>query len=373
MSALSSEADSLVRSRFQVKDTFNLPDGEVEYRISYDPQTKPKFVELVGELKPRGLVAWLSGTEEDCALQLRKEHPPKPSASRVPVILALSAVAMILVFGLFEIWIFGEFAPSVPDYIVFVSYAACMVAILAAHEFGHRYQAEKSASSPPISYFIPGIPLVTFFLSSLGIVSRYRSAVLNRDAVFDIALAGPVVAFIVTVLLYAISEFASVQSAIPLVAGQLRNAQFQVQVYNPSAIQMAVDAAFSFVSPIPTGGYVKLSPISDAASVGFVLTFLSLLPIALFDGGQLASTVLGSGSSKVVSYLSGIALLAIDFPTYWFVGFLVILIGWRQADVPLKDQVSKLSASRRAIFFLMLVLAFLCMPVPQNIASIPLR
>jgi membrane-associated protease RseP (regulator of RpoE activity) len=180
------------------------------------------------------------------------------------------------------------------------------------------------------------------------------------------------VTLLVSILLYVVSEFASVQSVVPLLNGQLQSGQFLVHVYNPSVLQMAIDAAFSLVSQAPAGGYIRLSPVSDAASIGFVLTFLSLLPIALFDGGQMASTILRPGAARTASYVSGLVLLVIDFPTYWIIGLLVIVIGWRQAEVPLMDGVSRISESRRTIFLAMIVLAFLCVPVPQNIASIPL-
>ncbi|MDV3276952.1 MAG: site-2 protease family protein [Nitrososphaerales archaeon] len=368
MSGVPLEVESIVKSKFKVNDTFQLPDGEVEYRIQYEPSSKEKFEELCAELEPKDLTPWLSGRGTDCTLQVRKRQQLKPSASRIPVILALLTVGSVLVFGLVERQTFGQFAPGIPDYVVFISYAACMVAILAAHEFGHRYASEKNGVPPPTPYFIPGIPVVTAFLPSLGIISLPRRPAVNRDALFDLSLAGPLAAFAVTVLLYIVSEFAAVQSAVPMLGAQLQNAQ----IYNPSTIQFAIDSAFSSFVPGVTGGYLRLSPVADAASVGFVLTFLSLLPISLFDGGQMAATVLGPRTARVATYLSMVALVTLDSPTYWVVAFLFIVIGARQANAQVLDEVSGISPTKRALFLLMIVLAFLCVPIPQNLASFPL-
>jgi membrane-associated protease RseP (regulator of RpoE activity) len=372
LSEAPTEVESIVKARFKVTDTFQLPDGEVEYRVEYEPSSKTKFEELCSALEPMGLTPWLSGSGADCTLQVRKRQQLKSSASRIPVILALLTMGSVFVFGLVERQVFEQFAPGIPDYIVFISYAACMVAILAAHEFGHRYAAEKRGVPTPTSYFMPGIPVVTAFLPSLGAISIPRGPALNKDALFDVSIAGPLAAFAVTVLLYVVSEFASVPSAVPLLAGQLQSAGFSVQVVNPSTIQAIIDSAASFFVPGAGGGYLRLSPIADAATVGFVLTFLSLLPMSIFDGGRMAATALGPRAAKVATYLSIIALVVIDTPTYAAVAFLFLLIGGRQANQPVLDEVSGISPKKRTLFLLTILLAFLCLPIPQNIGFLPL-
>ena len=376
MSELPAEVDSIVRTRFEVKDRFILPEGGMEYKVGYTPESKSKFAELSAELDSRGYTAWLSGRGDDYTLQLLRKQPPKPSPSRWPVIMALLTVGMVMIFGLFELQVFDVFAPSIPYYVVFVSYVACMVAVLAAHEFGRRYSSEKRGAPTGVPYFIPGLPAITAFLPSLGVISRHKAPLMNRDVAFDQALAGPLAVFSVSLLLYIVSEFASVQSAVPLLGGVLQKAQFQVQVFNPSVIQIVIDSLFSLVIPSPSGGYIRLSPIADAASVGFFLTFLGLIPVAFFDGGQAASAVLRPAALRAASYICGAGLMVLDFPNYWVLGLgiftLSLLASGRQTEVQLYDEVSAASPSRRTIFLLVLLLALCCIPIPQNLASIPL-
>lgn len=364
--------DSLVRKRFTVKDSFQLPDGEVEYRVEYRPESKANFRSLNSELQPLGFTPWLIGSENDCALIVRKRQPPRPSVSRIPAIMALLTVASIVAFGILEVLIYDDFAPIIPDYVVLLSYCACVLAVLVAHEFGHRYAAERRGSVAPVPYFIPGIPGITAFLPSLGVVSTQREPAVNSDCLFDISIAGPLAALGVTIILYVLSAFASVQSAIPLTGSQVVSGYFTVSQINPGLLQRAIDSALSPFLQRVAPGYLRLSPVSDAAAIGFFLTFLTLLPMAFFDGGYLASTVLGERAVRAATYLSVLALVAIDTPNYWAPAIFTLLIASRQQRPQLLDEVSKPNSSKRILFVLAIVLAFLCLPIPQNLATFPL-
>ena len=364
--------DAFVRKRFEIKDTFQLPEGEVEYRVGYSPESKEGFKALCSELQPLGFTPRLSGTEADCALVIRKKQPPLPPVSRIPVLMALFTVASVVAFAILEVLIYADFAPIIPGYVVLLSYSACVLAILVAHEFGHRYLAEKKGSAARTPYVIPGIPLITPFLPSLGIVSTQRDAVLNRDTLFDISIAGPVVAFCITVVLYVLSAFASVQSSTPVTTGQAINAYLSVGQVNPGVLQMGIDSALSPFLQHVAPGYVRLSPVSDAAAIGFRLTFLSFLPMAFYDGGYLASAILGERGMRAATYLSILLLVAVDTPAYWAPAIFTLLIASRQQQPQFLDEVSKPARSKRVLLLLAILLAFLCLPIPQNLMTFPL-
>ncbi len=364
--------DSAVRKRFSVKDSFQLPDGEVEYRVEYAPESKESFKALCSELQPRGFTPWLSGTEEDCALVVRKKQPLLPLVSRIPVLMALLTVASVVAFGILEVLIYADFAPMIPGYAVLLSYCACILAVLVAHEFGHRYLAERKGSAAPVPYVLPGFPFITPFLPSIGIASTQREAALNRDTLFDISIAGPIAAFVITIVLYVLSAFTSVQSSAPVTAGQAINAYLSVGQVNPGVLQTAIDSALSPFLQQVAPGYVRLSPVSDAAAIGFRLTFLTLLPLSFFDGGYLAAAVLGERGARAATYLGILALVAIDTPAYWAPALLILLLASRQQRPQLLDEVSRPSRSKRALLVLAILLAFLCLPIPQNLLTFPL-
>lgn len=363
MSEAAPDFDPLVRKRFKVNDTFQLPDGEVEYKVGYGKDSKKDFRTLFSELRSIGWSPWLVGSEEDCSLVVRKRQPPPASASKIPAVMAVFAAASVVVFGLLEILIYAEFAPVIPWYAVLVSYCGCVLAILAAHEFGHRYVAERRGSAALAPYMIPGIPVVTAFLPSLGIISTQREPAVNRDDLFDVAIAGPLAALGVALVLYVLSSFAVVQSSMPL---------SQTQVVNSGLLQAAMDYVLSPLVRQPAPGYFMLSPVSDAAVIGFTLTFITLLPMSFFDGGYLASTTLGERGLRVATYLSVIALVVLDTPTYWALAIFSLLIASRQQRPLLLDEVSRPARTKRFILVLVIIVAFLCLPVPQNFATFPL-
>jgi hypothetical protein len=364
--------DSFVRARFRVRDSFQLPDGEVEYRVEYGPESKENFRALCSELQPRGFSPWLSGSEDDCSLVVRKWQAPRPSVSGIPVLMALFTVASVAAFGILEVLLYAHFAPIIPDYVVLLAYCACILAILVAHEFGHRYMAERRGSAAPVPYLIPGIPGITAFLPTLGVISTQREPATNMDSLFDISIAGPLAAFGITVVLYVLSAFASVQSSLPLSGNQAINAYFSVGQVNPGVLQTAIDSALSPFLARVTPGYFRLSPVSDAAAIGFMLTFITLLPMSFFDGGYLASTVLGERGVRVATYLSFLALVLIDTPTYWAPAVFTLLLASRSQRVQLFDEVSRPARSKRVLLVLAIILAFLCLPIPQNFATFPL-
>ena len=65
--------EDLVRSKFGVREFFSLPDGELEFQVAYDDGTRARFEELESEVRRLGYRPELTGTRDECVLQLRKE------------------------------------------------------------------------------------------------------------------------------------------------------------------------------------------------------------------------------------------------------------------------------------------------------------
>lgn len=372
MPALEGSADSTVRSLFKVSDSFQLPDGETEYRVDYAEDSKNNFEKLTEALGPQGLVPWLVGTKEDCSLFVRKKQPTAPSRSSIPLIMALLTFASVVLFAIVEEEVFAAFAPAVPWYAVFFEFGSCIWAILLFHELGHRLVSRRAKTTPPRPYIIPGVPAVTFFLPSLGIVSSQREPAVNRDRLFDVMAVGPVVALAVAVLFYVVGELTTVQSTLQAQGTQLVNSYISVVQVYPSALQFAIDAVLSPFTAPASAGFLRISPIVDAATFGFPLTFVTLLPMAFFDGGYLLSAVFGSVSTRVSTYISVLVLILIDTPYYWALAIVVLLMAARPFDIQTRDGVSGISSRRKAIYVALIALAILSVPVPQNLATFPL-
>lgn len=365
------EIDQIVRSGFNVRDAFLLPEGEVEYKVAYGPDTKSKFEELCRALFPKGFVPQLTGTKEDATLVVRRSHESEGS-SRIPVLALLLTVTSIAVFSLLETAIYQQFAPEVPVYIVVLGYGASIVAILGAHELGHRYLARKRGNPPSLPFFIPGIPNLTAFLPTLGVISVHRKPLVNREDLFDGSLAGPLAAFALTVLLYAVGEVTSVVSSSPILSGQLPGSNIYVSQINPSVFQFAIDSLLGGFLAQPPPGFFRLSPMMDAATVGFLLTFLSVMPAVMIDGGYMVLSAFGGRVLRVCTYLSVFTLIALDTPNYWAIAIFLLVLAGRQPSAPVLDEVSEVPGRKKVVFLAALALGFLCLPIPQNLLTLPL-
>lgn len=359
----------MVRAKFSVKESFVLPEEGLEYRVAYGETTSEKFANLKSELASKGFTPELTGTKEECVLILRKTDNSTRKQSRLPALLALFTLASLVVFSLLQRVVYEQLAPSLPGYEVFFGFGATIAILMGAHELGQRLAAGRRDAGHARSYLIPMIPFLPPFVPSLGFATSQREPALDRNSLFDTVIAGPLAILGLAIVLYAVGDLTSVQSSVLFQGSQLANSTVSV---NLNAIQMGVDALLGPFLPTTATGYFQVSPIADGATVGFLLVFFGLLPMVSFDGGFLSTIAWGSKAARVTTYLGVFALLLLDTPTYWALAIVVLLLAGRPYQLKLLDEVSGLSTSRQWVFVGALVLAFLCLPIPHNLATFAL-
>lgn len=368
MSGTPAEIEQTVRGRFAVKQFFALPDGELEFQMAYDESTKAKFASLCLELEPSGFRPELSGSKEDCVLIVRRAMPPKGPSSRITVVLALFALASVIVFGLFEAIGYEQIAPSLQPDFVLVTFSVGVALLVAAHEIGQRLLAQRRNAGHANSYLIPWIPVLPP-APTLGFATTQREPAMNRDALFDTVIAGPLLLLLFAIILYAIGDVTSTQSQLMYQWAHNANAS---RLTNGNAIQTGIDVLLGPVLPKTVPGALPVSPLADASTIGFILVFIGLLPMAFFDGGHLSALAWKPVLARAASYLSVLVLMTLDTPNYWGVAVLVLLLAGRPFQLKLLDEVSELSRSRKWFYVGAIVLAFLCLPLPHNVATFSL-
>jgi hypothetical protein len=362
------DIEKLVASKFTVRGTFTLPGGESEYQVAYDDGSKQKFVELESELRANGFRPEMTGSRDDCVLTIRKTGAAPVPTSRIPALMALFTLASLVVFSLLQRLVYAQLIPSFPGYLVFFGFGLTVTALMAAHEVGQRYAASKRKAGHASSYLLPWIPFLPPFIASLGFVGAQRESALNKDHLFDTVIAGPLAILFLAAALYSVGELTATQSAISFKASQVA-----VSI-NSNAIQVAIDTALAPFLPRVAEGHLLLSPISDAATVGFILAFIGLLPMASFDGGFLSNLAWGQRAARAATYLSVVTLLVIDMgtATYWAIAIVALLLAGRPFRLKLMDEVSELSSRRRWIYLAALAGAFLALPFPHDLATLQL-
>ena len=252
--------------------------------------------------------------------------------------------------------------PGLISLLAGVPFAATLLAILAVHEFGHYVTARFHGAPVSLPYFIPAPPPFPF--GTLGAVIRMRMPGRNRNALFDIAVAGPLAGLVVA--LPALLVGLSWSSIVPLPSGPLT-------VFGDSLLwRWLVGLRFGSV---PSGMMVLTHPVADAAWAGLFVTALNLIPAGQLDGGRIAYALFGRrhravstaamygliGLSLLGWYLTGLPEAGLNWLV--FAGLLRFLMGLHH--VPPLDDVTPLSPGRYALgVFCFVLLVLLIPPVP---------
>jgi membrane-associated protease RseP (regulator of RpoE activity) len=374
-----SDIDAIVRSLFKVKDAYAIEGGAGEYSVVYDEGSRRAFRVLYERVRPLGYTPRIFGTRDEASLSVLKTDPEKPRTPRASIFLSLLSVLAILGAG-------GALGISYSHYfggsalLDSASFVLGVVVVLLARDFVQRYFARRAGGVTSLHYYLPNIPVflalpVLYYLPTFGAITFLRSPAYDRDSLFDFYLWGSIAAVVVTMVV----ALAGVPSTIVLTQAQylalFGNTGVGVLSHGASLLQdlaTAVMAALNLSPSVPSGGYVFLSPISTAAWVGFLLSLLGLMPAALFDGGRLATLILGTRGSRITTMATAFALVSIDSPNYWVVFLLIFLLAAVQTSNETLDSVSGISRSRKILFIIAMVLVVLCFPVPQTFFTIPI-
>jgi len=373
LSLSTADLESIVKKDFTLMDTFLLPDGEAEYKTQYDEKSKKSFERLHATLRPVGYLPQLTGSREEPILRVRRA-PNEKVSSRTPVVLSLLTLAAIISYGWLQYLVYGQLIPRGFPLLMGIGYVVSLIAILGLHEFAHRGASKRGNARSPVPYFLPGIPVFTA-LPSFGTVLVHREPPVNRDALFVTGFLGPLIALVASLALYAFGIVTAASVSIAQIqSGLAALPNIQLTTPNPSFLEVFVASLlglFGLGTP-NVSGYQLISPIAAAADTGLILTFFNLLPATQLDGGQLCESVLGFRGLRVTTYLSILSLLVLDTPNYWVMAVIVLVIAGRPSRIQTLDEISEISRSKKIVFVLALVLGIACIPIPGNIATIPL-
>jgi membrane-associated protease RseP (regulator of RpoE activity) len=231
-----------------------------------------------------------------------------------------------------------------------IPFAVTLLGILLAHELGHFFACRYYHIRASYPYFIPAPTLI----GTLGAFIRIRSPIVNRRALFDMALAGPLVGFIFAVPALAVAiAFSKVIPA--------TNAASSL-IFGHPLLERLLQA---WLRPGVPNTNLLLHPVGRAAWVGLFATALNLLPAGQLDGGHILYT-LATARHRQISFGVAAALvpLAAFFWTGWMVwAVLLVAIGFRHP--PLLDRWEPLDKRRRIWAAVALAIFVLCfMPAP---------
>jgi membrane-associated protease RseP (regulator of RpoE activity) len=231
-----------------------------------------------------------------------------------------------------------------------IPFAVTLMGILLAHELGHFFACRHYQISATYPYFIPAPTLI----GTLGAFIRIRSPIFNRRALFDMALAGPLVGFLIAVPALALAILFS-----KVVPASDPSSSF---TFGQPLVERLLEL---LLRPGVAHTHLLLHPVGRAAWVGLFATALNLLPAGQLDGGHILYAV-ASERHRRTSFAVAILLvpLAIKFWAGWMVwAVLLVAIGFRHP--PLIDRWEPLDRTRRILAGVAVAMFVLCfMPAP---------
>jgi membrane-associated protease RseP (regulator of RpoE activity) len=243
-------------------------------------------------------------------------------------------------------------------------FTSTLLAILAAHEFGHYFACRYYGIRATLPFFIPAPPAVTLF-GTFGAVIKIKAPITSRRALFDIGIAGPLAGFAV----------ALPASIIGLAIA--RPAPF-VESLPTEGIQFWDPLLFRIISwALSTPPMIDWNPVYWAAWGTLLVTALNLFPVGQLDGGHVLYAALGKQVHKWVSRLVVLATATLTIlalvqhqpPVYGF-WTLVLLFLLKVGHPPVAED-EPLGRARTILAVVALIVFILCfMPFPITTTSV---
>ena len=246
-----------------------------------------------------------------------------------------------------------------------LTYSLALVFILTIHEVAHYLAALKYKIRTTLPYFIP----MPVFLGTFGAFTQRRSPIPHRKALFDVAIIGPLVGFLVTlpILIWGLS----ISEVVPL---DDESGILNYESLNPrQSFLLAILSKLSLGSDFTADMAINLHPLAVAGCLGLVVTAINLLPIGQLDGGQIVHAMFGQRTSVAIGQVTRLLLLVLAWADAKreLLIVAIVLMFMPLADEPALNDVTELD--NRRDFLGLFSLALLCtilLPLPGVVANL---
>lgn len=317
---------------------------------------KPAFEALADALRPLGYLPKVRWIVDSYHVSILKREEFGVEDYRRNLILFAATVATVFLDGYIRSSnpvLTQALMRGTPVFVNALLFTFAIITIFGLHELGHKYMSMRRGVEASLPYFIPAPPGMG---GTLGAVITQREPPVNRDALFDLGMGGPLTGFLVTVVMGVIGmrlSFVVPQGTVTELMTRFAEVRFQ-QIPLPIILEYIAD----LVKPTPEGYVLIMHPVAFAAWVGCILTFINLIPAWQLDGGHMIRALVGRESHKIIS-IAGVLLLVIS--GYMIMGVVVAFFLMREGVESIEplDDLSPLSMSRKLGFLLYLLIMML--------------
>jgi len=350
------EVKEIVSKYFTVSGERRIQPGFFEFDVFLPPNLESNFKSLYREIKEIGYIPFLSKNVKEGSsylLTVIQRNYKKGLRIWINIILLIATLITTIYVGTVYLYAgyFGLTKVTPIDYLYgFVYFSLPLMVILGSHELGHYFTARRNNVAASLPFFIPAPPP----FGTMGAFISLRDPIPDRKTLIKIGAAGPIVGFIMSII-------------IGIIGAYLGQAQKPVNVTN-SQVEYEIMLPFIYsILPFLNAHYVH--PVAFAAWIGFLVTAINLFPVGQLDGGHISRGLLGE-KSKYLSYtfLMLLILLGLFNISWIFFAVIVIILGLNHPP-PLND-ISKPSYKELtigAIAILLIAVSFSPQPITEKI------
>jgi membrane-associated protease RseP (regulator of RpoE activity) len=252
-------------------------------------------------------------------------------------------------------------------------FTAAVLGVLMTHELGHYVMGRRHGVDVSLPYVIPFF----FPFGTMGAVIRMRSRMPDREALFDIGVAGPLAGLAATV---AVTAIGLLLGPMEVPAGSVSSGTRVIVFNNPPLLDLIAtvlgqptgyEAADQVTHPVIMGGWI-----------GMFFTLLNLLPVGQLDGGHILRAIAGRhqeriaalvpaalfGVSAYLHFVRGLGLNeSVGLWAFW--GVFAAFIAYRGPAHPIDD--TELDGTRVAVGLFTFLAGLLCfMLVPIEVTTL---
>jgi len=355
---------SLVNSIFQVSD-FTKTEFSLEFRIE-DIDFKSKFEGLARKLEDMRYVCKLEKMETGGLYVIIQKFSPKKqrkwmSTAWTPRILFAIVISFVMIDGYYRTSGTNSIVEIGDPFEMAAVYTLSLLGILGVHELGHIVAAKAHGLKTTWPYFIPGLPIIG--IPTFGAFIQSKGLTINREILFDVAIAGPIAGLVIAVIVSIYGAYTAPVLDPEIAAGLFEDSRL---IEWNQGEPLLMTASLALFGKGGSGYEVIMTPVMFAAWIGFLITFLNLLPAWQLDGGHMARTLLGAKLHKYATYGSMLILVLLG---YWLMALLILFMSSRNPSASPLDDVSPLSRNRKLAYVGIIVLAVLCAPLPSDFLS----
>ncbi len=351
---------SLVNSIFEVSH-FVKEEFALVFRID-DIEFKSKFEELARKLENLSYACRLEKRDDGKYIIIQKfaiKQRRWLTSSWTPRVLFALVISFVMIDGYYRTLGTNTIVEIGDPLEMAGVYTLSLLGILGIHELGHIVAAKIHRLKTTWPFFIPGIPV--FGIPTFGAFIQSRGLTINREILFDVAIAGPIAGLVIAVIVSIYGAYTAPILETDVAADFFADSRLIEWNQGEPLLMTASLAIFGKGGP---GQEVIMTPVMFAAWIGFLITFLNLLPAWQLDGGHMARTLLGPKLHRYATFGSMAILVLLD---YWLMAMLILIMSARNPGATPLDDVSPLSRNRKLAYIGIIGLAILCAPLPSDL------